>query len=217
MISILVVEDEKPIANLIEMNLIREGYQCTLAYDGLAAADILENQNFDLVLLDIMLPKVNGYELLSYIKPLHIPVIFLTAKSALKDRVKGLNLGAEDYIVKPFEIMELLARIDVVLRRYNKTQNLLHFMDITLDTKLMEVKKDGIILDLTPKEYQILLLFMQNIGTILYHEQIYEAVWNKDYFDESRTVNLHIQRLRKKANLEDHLKTIYGLGYCLKE
>lgn len=119
-IRILIVEDERPISDLIKMNLEDEGYQCTCAYDGLSAANILEEQFFDLILLDIMLPHIDGYELLDYIKPLHIPVIFLTAKAALKDRVKGLNLGAEDYIVKPFEISELLARINVVLRRYHK-------------------------------------------------------------------------------------------------
>lgn len=215
MISILIVEDEIPIANLIEMNLSDEGYQCTVANDGLTAANLLEEHNYDLALLDIMLPEIDGYELLDYIRPLGIPVIFLTAKGSLNDRVKGLNLGAEDYIVKPFEIMELLARVQVVLRRYNKTTSLLSFEALTLDTETKLVTKDGNELELTPKEYQLLELFMRNQDTVLYREQIYESVWEKDYAGETRTIDLHIQRLRKKTGLEQHLKTVYGMGYRL--
>ena len=122
MIKILVVEDELPISKLIEMNLTDAGYECTCAYDGLRAADLIEENVYDLILLDIMLPGLNGYELFEYIKPQNIPVIFITAKAALGDRVRGLHLGAEDYIVKPFEVLELLARVEVVLRRYNKAK-----------------------------------------------------------------------------------------------
>lgn len=215
MISILIVEDEIPIANLIEMNLTDEGYSCTVANDGLTAANLLEEHNYDLALLDIMLPEIDGYELLDYIRPLGIPVIFLTAKGSLNDRVKGLNLGAEDYIVKPFEIMELLARVQVVLRRYNKTTSLLSFEDLTLDTETKLVTKDGTELELTPKEYQLLELFMRNQDTVLYREQIYENIWEKEYAGETRTIDLHIQRLRKKTGLEQQLKTVYGMGYRL--
>ena len=118
MIRVLIVEDEKPISNLIRMSLTKEGFQCTCVHDGAAAADLLEQNAYDLILLDVMLPEVDGFELMEYIRPMEIPVIFLTAKGSVHDRVKGLRLGAEDYIVKPFDTIELLARIDVVLRRY---------------------------------------------------------------------------------------------------
>lgn len=120
MINILIVEDEAPISNLIRLSLAKEGYHCTCAFDGLEAADYLEKNQYDLIVLDVMLPEIDGFELMDYIRPLEISVIFLTAKSSVQDRVKGLKLGAEDYIVKPFEVIELLARIDVVLRRYKK-------------------------------------------------------------------------------------------------
>lgn len=217
MIKILIVEDERPISDLIKMNLEDAGYLCTTAYDGLAAADLLEKQSFDLVLLDIMLPKVDGYELFEYIKPMGIPVIFLTAKGSLEDRVKGLNLGSEDYIVKPFEIVELLARVRVVLRRFHKTDETLSFFNITINTEMRQVKRDGQPLELTPKEYELLTLFFRNVGTTLFREHIYETVWEKEYMEETRTLDLHIQRLRKKTGLDKQLKTIYGIGYRLEE
>ena len=125
MIKILVVEDEKPISDLIKLSLGKAGYSCRCAYDGMEAADMIDADTYDLILLDIMLPKVDGFELMEYIRPLGVPVIFLTAKNAVADRVKGLRMGAEDYIVKPFEVLELLARVDVVLRRYNKTASVI--------------------------------------------------------------------------------------------
>ena len=118
MLHVLIVEDEKAISNLIRLSLKKEGYQCTCAFDGLEAADCLEKNQYDLILLDVMIPEIDGFELMDYIRPLEIPVIFLTAKAAVQDRVRGLKLGAEDYIVKPFEVIELLARVDVVMRLY---------------------------------------------------------------------------------------------------
>lgn len=217
MIHILTVEDDRPISDLIKMNLEDAGYQCTCAYDGKTAADLLEEHTYDLVLLDIMLPEIDGFELLEYIRPLEIPVIFLTAKAALADRVKGLSLGAEDYIVKPFEIVELLARIHVVLRRYNKTGKLLHFQEITADPDNRTVWQNGSPLDLTPKELDLLLLFMENKNITLFREKIFENVWGSEYNEDSRTLDLHIQRLRKKTGLESRLKTIYRIGYRLEE
>lgn len=216
MIKILIVEDERPISDLIKINLSDAGYDCTCAYDGLTAANILESHTFDLVLLDIMLPEIDGYELLEYIKPLDIPVIFLTAKSALNDRVKGLTLGAEDYIVKPFEIVELLARVNVVLRRYNKNSSMLHYDDITIDPDNKIAKKNDTVLDLTPKEFDLLVMFVRNINITLFRERIYESIWESDYFGDTRTLDLHIQRLRKKAGLEHKLKTVYKVGYRLE-
>lgn len=216
MIRILVVEDERPISDLLRMSLEDAGYICTCAYDGMTAANLLEANNYDLVLLDIMLPEIDGYELFEYIKPLDIPVIFITAKAALSDRVKGLNLGAEDYIVKPFEIVELLARVHVVLRRNKKTETLLTFQDIFIDTENRHVTKKGQDLVLTPKEYQLLALFLRNQGITLFRERIYESVWDAEYTGDTRTLDLHIQRLRKKAGLDKELKTVYGVGYRLE-
>lgn len=216
MIKILVVEDERPISDLIKINLTDAGYECTCAYDGLEAANILESHNFDLILLDIMLPEIDGYELLEYIKPLDIPVIFLTAKSALNDRVKGLTLGAEDYIIKPFEIVELLARVNVVLRRYNKSAAILQFEDISIDPENKIVKKGNNILDLTPKEFDLLVMFVRNVNITLFRERIYESIWESEYYGDTRTLDLHIQRLRKKTGLEHKLKTVYKVGYRLE-
>ena len=204
MINILVVEDEKPIANLIKMSLTKAGYSCTCIYDGLAAADILEETPFDLVLLDIMLPGASGYDVLEYIKPLKIPVIFITAKNSLNDRVMGLK------------IVELLARIEVVLRRYNKLNTTITVRDLVIDTIAMSVTKNGKEIPLTNKEYELLLLFAQNPGVALYRETIYERIWGGDYPCDSRTVALHVQRMRKKLGLEDCLKTINKIGYRLE-
>ncbi|MCM1158164.1 MAG: response regulator transcription factor [Bacteroidales bacterium] len=215
MLKILIVEDEQPISDLIKMNLEDEGYQCTCAYDGMTAADILENRTFDLILLDIMLPQIDGYELFEYIKPLHIPVIFLTAKAALKDRVRGLNLGAEDYIVKPFEIAELLARVKVVLRRFHKSEKVLAFHDLVIDLEKKTVHRNGQFIDLTPKEFDLLVYFIRNKDMVLYRDAIYEAIWETEYDGNTRTLELHIQRLRKKTGLEHHLKTLYKSGYRL--
>ena len=217
MIQILIVEDEHPISDLIRLNLTRAGYNCTAAYDGLEAADILEEQRFDLVILDILLPKINGYELMEYIRPLSIPVIFLTAKGSLDDRMKGLTSGAEDYMVKPFEVVELLARVNIVLRRYHKAQQLLRFEDIVVDAENQTVKKAGQEVELTPKELELLVLLIRNQNITLFRERIYEEIWGMEYSVESRTLDLHIQRLRKKLALGEQLKTVFKVGYRLEE
>lgn len=217
MIRILVAEDERPISDLIRLNLTKAGYHCTCVYDGLAAADILEEENFDLILLDVMMPGLNGFELMEYIRPLKIPVIFLTAKSSLKDRMTGLTSGAEDYITKPFEIVELLARINIVLRRYHKTEQLLVMNDITVDVENQTVTQNGKEVELTPKELELLIFLMRNRNITLFREKIYEEIWGTEYSVESRTLDLHIQRLRKKLNLENSLKTIFKVGYRLED
>ena len=162
MIQVLIVEDEKPISSLIRMALTKEGYACTCAYDGAAAADLLENNPYDLVLLDVMLPYVDGFELMEYIRPLEIPVIFITAVDSVPNRVKGLRLGAEDYIVKPFETIELLARIDVVLRRYQKCDMVLSIGGLTIDTGSMQVWRGEGEVSLSRTEYELLLLFARD-------------------------------------------------------
>lgn len=214
--KILIVEDEAAISNLIKMNLTDAGYRCTCAYDGLQASDIIEKESFDLILLDIMLPKINGYELMEYINLMEIPVIFLTAKSSVEEKVKGLRLGAEDYLTKPFEIIELLARVETVLRRYNKNARFLEAHDVTIDTDSRIVKKNGRIVNLTTKEYELLLLFVQNKNIALFRDRIYERIWGEEDMGSSRTLDLHVQRLRKKTEWEDKLVAIYKIGYRLE-
>ena len=216
MIRIFIVEDEKPISDLLRMSLTKAGYECTCAYDGIKAADVLENDRFDLILLDVMLPGADGFELMDYIRPLDIPVIFITAKNLVEDRVRGLRLGADDYIVKPFEIIELLARVETVLRRYHKLDRMLEIAGLSIDTRSMVVRRDGRELTLTRKEYELLLLFARNPGIALYRDTIYERVWGNDYLGDSRTIDLHVQRVRKKAGWEDKLLSIYKVGYRLE-
>lgn len=215
--KILIAEDEAPIANLLKTALEGAGYGCSWAADGEAAAGRLEAEAFDLVLLDIMLPKADGYEVLEYCKSLDVPVIFLTAKGRLEDRVKGLKLGAEDYITKPFELMELLARVETVLRRCGKTGRLLSLPpDIEVDTASRVVRRAGQPVALTAKEYELLLLFIQNKNIALYRDRIYERVWGEEYLGDSRTVDLHIQRMRRKLGLENRLVAVYKVGYRLE-
>ncbi|MCI9679415.1 MAG: response regulator transcription factor [Oscillospiraceae bacterium] len=216
MIHVLIVEDEKPIADLIRLSLTKEGFCCTCAQDGAQAADLLERNTYDLILLDVMLPEVDGFELMEYIRPLEIPVIFLTAKGALADRVKGLRLGAEDYIVKPFEVVELLARVDVVLRRYQKRDAVLEVGGLRIDTGSMQVWRDGEEISLTKTEYELLLLFARNPRRAMYRETIYERVWGGDYPFGSKAVDLHVQRLRRKVGWENQLKAVNKVGYRLE-
>lgn len=213
MLQILVVEDEHSISNLIKVNLTRAGYACDCAYDGLAAVDMLDKKPYDLVLLDIMLPGADGYEIMDYIAPLEIPVIFLTAKASVADRVKGLRMGADDYLTKPFEIIELLARVESVLRRYHKTEQVLTEGNLVIDTASRTVTKKGETISLTKKEFDLLLLFVRNKNIALYRETIYERIWGGEYMGDSRTVDLHVQRMRKKAGLEEQIQTVYRVGY----
>ncbi len=216
MLSVLIVEDEKAISNLIAVNLTAEGYSCTQVSDGSEAADILEERDFDLVLLDIMLPGVDGYELLEYIKYGDTPVIFITAKGSVEDRIKGLRLGADDYIVKPFQIGELLARVEAVLRRTGKTQTEFSIYGVEINTESHTVKKDGAPVDLTIKEFDLLVELVRNKNIALSRERLYENVWNEEFTGETRTLDSHIQRLRKKLGWEDRIKTVFRIGYRLE-
>uniref|UniRef100_UPI004055BFBE response regulator transcription factor n=1 Tax=Acetatifactor sp. TaxID=1872090 RepID=UPI004055BFBE len=216
MIKILVVDDEKPICDLIDINLSAAGYHCKTVQDGLEAIDMIENEKFDLILLDVMLPGADGYDIMEYIRPLKVPVIFITAKHEVKDRVKGLKLGAEDYLVKPFDVVELVARVEVVLRRFNKTQKLLSAGDVTVDMEARKVTKAGKPVVLTNKEYGLLVLFIQNKNVALFKETLYEKVWEDEYISDSRTLELHVQRLRKKMGWENNLVAVYKVGYRLE-
>lgn len=216
MIKILIVDDEKPICDLIDMNLSSAGYHCKSVQDGLQAIDCIEHEQFDLILLDIMLPGVDGYDIMEYIRPLQIPVIFITAKDGVKDKVRGLKLGAEDYLAKPFDVVELLARVEVVLRRFQKTASLLMAGDVAIDTEAHKVTKAGKPVVLTNKEYDLLTLFIQNKNIALFKEKLYEKVWGDEYIADSRTLELHVQRLRRKVGWEKNLVAVYKVGYRLE-
>lgn len=216
MVKILIAEDEEPIANLIRMNLKKAGYACECAYDGQEAADRMEEGHYDLLLLDIMLPKINGYELMEYAKSIQLPVIFITAMDSTENKVKGLKMGAEDYLAKPFEIVELLARVEAVLRRCNKIGRMLHILDVDIDLSSRTVMQDNQQILLTLKEYELLLFFARNPNIALYREVIYEQVWEKEYTGDSRTVDLHVQRLKKKLGWDKHICAVYKIGYRLE-
>lgn len=193
------------------------GYQCECAENGEIAADLLEQKSYDLILLDIMLPKVDGYELLEYIRQMaEIPVIFITAKSQTKDKIKGLKQGADDYITKPFEMEELMARVEAVLRRYHKTNDNVQIDDVIINVVARSVKKGETTIELTPKEFDLLMLLIQNKNIALYREVIFEKVWGEELEFETRTLDLHIQRLRKKLGWKDKIKTVYRIGYRLE-
>ena len=214
---ILIVDDEVAIAQLIAMTLARMGYTCQMAFDGLKAAELLEKNEYDLVLLDIMLPGADGYELIDFIRPTGIPVIFISAKTTVADRVKGLHLGACDYIVKPFAPEELLARVENVLRLSGRGQALLQAGDVTVDVGTRQVKKAGHEVALTPTEYHLLLVLLHNKNIALYRDTLYERVWGRDAELDTRTLDIHIHRLRKKLGWQQMIRTIPRVGYRLEE
>ncbi len=216
MIKILIVDDEKPICDLIDLNLSAAGYHTTAVQDGIAAIDLIEKEDFDLVLLDVMLPGADGYDVMEYIRPLGVPVIFITAKHEVRDRVKGLKLGADDYLVKPFDVVELMARVEAVLRRYHKAERILTAGDIQVDVEARRVTRAGHPVVLTNKEFGLLVLFMENKNVALFRETLYEKVWEDEYFADSRTLDLHVQRLRKKLGWEQNLVAVYKVGYRLE-
>lgn len=216
MIKILIVDDEMPICDLIDMNLSAAGYSCVAVQDGLSAIDEIEKNTFDLVLLDIMLPGADGYDVMEYIRPYKVPVIFISAKHEVKDRVRGLKLGADDYLIKPFDVTELLARVEAVLRRYNKTDKIITLSDVEIDVDARRVTRGGSPIPLTSKEFDLMLLFVENRNIALFRENLYERVWDDEYLANSRTLDLHVQRLRKKLGWEKNLVAVYKVGYRLE-
>ena len=216
MLKILIAEDEEPIANLIKMNLRKAGYHCIWASDGGMAADLMDSEKFDLLLLDVMLPEINGYELMEYARSLELPVIFLTALGSTENKVKGLKMGADDYLTKPFEIVELRARVEAVLRTYNNTETVMNIFDVVIDTASRSVTRNGEQIPLTMKEFDLLLLLARNRNIALYRETIYESVWGGEYMGQSRTVDLHIQRLKKKLGWDSEISAVYKVGYRLE-
>ena len=211
--KVLIVDDDKNICDLLRLYLEKEGYGVILSHDGDEAVAKFNALKPDLILLDIMLPGVVGYELMEYIKNLGIPVIFITAKARLEDKIKGFKLGADDYITKPFELAELTARVEAVLKRYYKTQSRISVAGMEIDTLSRTVKKNGRLVELTAKEYDLFLVFLRNRNIALYRERIYEEVWGGEYDPDSRTVDIHVQRLKRKMGLEDYIISVRGIGY----
>ncbi len=214
---ILIVEDEPPIADLIELTLTGAGYTCEQANDGETAADLIAERDYELAILDIMLPKVDGYELLGYLRSVGTPVIFVTAKTALKDRVRGLHEGADDYLTKPFEPLELVARVESVLRRTGRANVILHAFGVDLDPAARTVTQNGKPVHLSPREFELLELLMRNRGMTLYREVLYERLWGDDSTFDTRPLDLCITRLRKKLGWKNEICTVFRVGYRLEK
>lgn len=215
--SILVIEDDKNISFMIEAVLEMGGYKSQVCMDGERAYEIIKEQNFSLILLDVMLPGMDGFELMEKIQNLNIPVIFITAKQEVSDKIRGLKLGADDYITKPFDSMELLARIDAVLRRCHKDNqsDILEYGQIEVDILKHEVLQNHEKVLLTPKEYEVLLYFLKNQDVVVRRERLMNDVWGYDFMGETRTIDNHVQNVRKKLGLKGQLVTVHKVGYCL--
>ena len=214
--KVLIVDDEANIREIIKMNLELAGYECYEAEDGEKAVQILNKIVPDIALLDIMMPNKDGFQISEEFVKRDIPIIFLTAKSNLTDKVKGLKLGADDYIVKPFEAMELLARIEVVLRRKGKENNIFKYKNVEIDLSKREVLVDSKPVELTAQEFTLLEVLIKNKNLALSRDALLEKAWGYDYYGDTRTVDIHIQRLRKKLDWDDVIVTVYKYGYRLE-
>lgn len=222
MANILIIEDEKKIARVLQLELEHEGYETDAAFTGISGLDKFKEQSWDLVLLDVMLPELSGLEVLRRIRSsdTSTPVILLTARNSIPDKVSGLDLGANDYVTKPFEIEELLARVRASLRMTQSKQEnntVLTVKDWTVNEKTREVLNGEESVDLTPKEFDLLVYFIENKGQALNREQILNRVWGFDYYGDTNIVDVYVRHLRKKLDLSDVLLTIRGVGYRLKE
>ena len=216
--KILIVEDEQDLRETIRASLLKEKFVVETAADYFSALDKINDYDYDCILLDIMLPGLDGYALLECLRPQGVPVIFITAKSAVKDRVQGLRLGADDYITKPFAAEELVARMETVLRRTGRGGRELCAYDVVLDTVNHTARQNGEPVELRRLEYDLLELLMRNRGAALYRDVMYERVWGGIPDTESlRTVDTHIARLRKKLGWMDKIETVYKIGYRLKK
>jgi len=216
MINILIIEDDVNIAKMIKATLSIVNYNGFCCYNGKDGVEKAMKNEYDLILLDVMLPEMNGFEVMENIRSCGTPVIFLTAVQDVADKVKGLRLGAEDYIVKPFEALELLARIDVVLRRSHKTQNKLNYYDISVDIEKHVITKAGKPIQFTPKEFDVFVYFLQHQDIAISRERLLSNIWGYEFEGESRTVDIHVQQVRRKIGLQNKLITIPKLGYRLE-
>lgn len=215
---ILIVEDDKAISDGIAVNLQYSGYEYRVFADGQEAADSLEmDHSYDLALLDIMLPGIDGFELLSYMKQYNIPVIYLTAKSDAFSEIKGLRDGAEDYMIKPFDVLTLLVRIEKVLERRGKLNQILRIGDITLDLENRTVTKGGIEIMLKPLEFEVFSMLAKYKNRIILREKLLNEIWGTDFFGDTHTVDVHIANIRKKLDIANMIKTIPKYGYRLED
>ena len=225
--SILIVEDEEKILRLLELELVYEGYEAGKANDGLKGFELYQSRKWDLILLDVMLPGISGIELLRRIRAqdAHTPIILLTAKSSVEDKVSGLDLGANDYITKPFQIEELLARIRAALRLKPAIQQplevkpSLQLADLTVNEKTRIVTRGENQIELTPREFDLLIYLLKNKNQVLNREQIIENVWGYDYYGDTNVVDVYIRYIRKKVDLPDFaplIHTVRGVGYVLR-
>ncbi len=215
---VLIVEDEIAIAKMIAMNLKVAGYDIVMFQDGRETAEALESDHaYDIALLDIMVPGMDGLELLPVVKGYGIPVIFLTARDDIGTKVQGLRDGAEDYIVKPFEMLELMVRMEKVLERTKKNSDIIQILDLEINLAEHTVRKNGMEISLKPMEFELLCVLAKNRNIAISREELLRMVWGVDYMGETRTVDVHIGQLRKKLDLSDHIKTISKLGYRLED
>ena len=214
MANILIVEDEEVIHELIKRNLSLVGHICHSAFDGKEALECLADKRFDLMILDIMLPKEDGFSVMRQAKGQ--PTIFLTARDSLNDRMTGFSLGADDYIIKPFEMLEMLARVEAVLRRTQTSASTFQLDKVLINFDSRQVYREQELLELTPKEYELLEVLVKNRNIALARERLLELVWGYDFEGETRTVDVHIQKLRKKTGWENRIKTVYKMGYRLE-
>lgn len=214
MANILIVEDEEVIHELIKRNLSLVGHICHSAFDGKEALECLADKRFDLMILDIMLPKEDGFSVMRQAKGQ--PTIFLTARDSLNDRMTGFSLGADDYIIKPFEMLEMLARVEAVLRRTQTSASTFRLDKVLINFDSRQVYREQELLELTPKEYELLEILVKNRNIALARERLLELVWGYDFEGETRTVDVHIQKLRKKTGWENRIKTVYKMGYRLE-
>ncbi|MBJ7659859.1 DNA-binding response regulator [Weissella confusa] len=215
--TILIVDDSVRINQLVKMSLMNT-YAIVQAFTGEDAVATLQSTKIDLVLLDITLPKMSGYDVLPYITDKEIPVIFLTAKTEVADVVQGLQLGADDYITKPFHLEVLKSRVEAVMRRvYGHADEIIKYGDLVIDVTQQTVRRNGELVDLTNKEFELLVYFVRNQGVTLARETLYENIWDfADDMVDTRTVDLHVQRLRKKLGLADRITTVFRVGYRME-
>lgn len=226
-INILVAEDEDDIRALLDLHLSKEGYRVFEAADGVEALHILSRENIHLLILDVMMPRMDGFEVIKKAREISkLPVIFLSAKAEQADKALGLGLGADDYVIKPFNVIEIISRVQAQLRRYmeyssSTIKKTINHGELYIDLENYILKKNDEVIELLPKEFNILALFMNNVGRVFTKKQLYENVWNEDYFGDDNTIMVHISNLREK--IEDnprkpkYLKTIRGIGYRMVE
>ena len=214
MADILIVEDEQGINELMKRTLAMTGHKCAQAYTGREALRAAEKERPDVVLLDINLPDMDGFQVMEQIGG--VPVIYVTAREQVTDRVKGLNSGAEDYIVKPFAMEELVARVQVVLRRFHREEKIFAIHDVRVDIERHKVIRAGADVELTNREFELLRVLLVNRNIALSRNQLLDMAWGMDYFGDDRTVDVHIQRIRKKLGLENYIRTVFKYGYRLE-